>query len=104
MAARLKAAGYRDEDVRVFVPDGHPKEGGLLAVLHGSDTKAKAILMMVSGSSKCEILARLIDRDPRLPATSLMAHRDFTILADPDALKLVDLRSGGRKLGYDGVL
>lgn len=46
MAARLKAAGYRDEDVRVFVPDGHPKEGGLLAVLHGSDAKAKAILML----------------------------------------------------------
>jgi len=46
MAARLKAAGYREEDVRVFVPDGHPKEGGLLAVLHGSDPNAKAILML----------------------------------------------------------
>jgi acetylornithine deacetylase/succinyl-diaminopimelate desuccinylase-like protein len=46
MAAHLKDAGYPDEDVRVFVPDGHPKEGGLLAVLHGSDTKAKAILML----------------------------------------------------------
>ena len=37
MAARLKAAGYPDEDLRIFVPTGHPKEGGLLAVLHGSD-------------------------------------------------------------------
>ncbi len=46
MAARLKAAGYPDQDVRLFVPDGHPKEGGLLAVLHGSDPKAKAILML----------------------------------------------------------
>ena len=46
MAARLKAAGYRDDEVRVFVPDGHPKEGGLLAVLHGSDPKAKAILLL----------------------------------------------------------
>ena len=46
MAARLKAAGYPDEDVRLFVPDGHPKEGGLLAVLHGSDSRAKAILML----------------------------------------------------------
>src|SRR5438270_7990858 len=46
MAARLKAAGYRDEDVRVFVPDGHPKEGGLLAVLHGADPNAKAILLL----------------------------------------------------------
>jgi acetylornithine deacetylase/succinyl-diaminopimelate desuccinylase-like protein len=46
MAARLKAAGYPDLDVRLFVPDGHPKEGGLLAVLHGSDPTAKAILML----------------------------------------------------------
>jgi acetylornithine deacetylase/succinyl-diaminopimelate desuccinylase-like protein len=46
MAARLKAAGYPDGDMRLFVPDGHPKEGGLLAVLHGSNPKAKAILML----------------------------------------------------------
>jgi acetylornithine deacetylase/succinyl-diaminopimelate desuccinylase-like protein len=46
MAAHLKAAGYPDEDLRVFVPDGHPKEGGLLAVLRGSDPHAKAILML----------------------------------------------------------
>src|SRR5450432_1102632 len=46
MAARLKAAGYPDEDLHVFVPDGHPKEGGLLAVLHGSNPGAKAILML----------------------------------------------------------
>jgi len=46
MAARLIAAGYPDQDVRLFVPDEHPKEGGLLAVLHGSDPKAKAILML----------------------------------------------------------
>jgi poly(3-hydroxybutyrate) depolymerase len=32
--------------VRLFVPDGHPKEGGLLAVLHGSNPEAKAILML----------------------------------------------------------
>jgi acetylornithine deacetylase/succinyl-diaminopimelate desuccinylase-like protein len=46
MAARLKTAGYPDGDLRVFVPEGHPKEGGLLAELHGSDSKAKAILML----------------------------------------------------------
>jgi acetylornithine deacetylase/succinyl-diaminopimelate desuccinylase-like protein len=46
MGARLKTAGYPDEDLRVFVPEGHPKEGGLLAVLHGSDPGAKAILML----------------------------------------------------------
>ena len=46
MAAHLKQAGYPDEDVRIFVPDGHPKEGGLIAVLHGTDPKLKAILML----------------------------------------------------------
>jgi acetylornithine deacetylase/succinyl-diaminopimelate desuccinylase-like protein len=46
MAARLRAAGYPEGDLRVFVPDGHPKEGGLLAILHGSDPKLKAILML----------------------------------------------------------
>ncbi len=46
MAARLRQAGYPDADVRVFVPEGHPKEGGLLARLPGSDPQAKAILML----------------------------------------------------------
>ena len=46
MARHLMAAGYPEGELRVFVPDGHPKEGGLLAVLHGSDPKLKAILML----------------------------------------------------------
>jgi acetylornithine deacetylase/succinyl-diaminopimelate desuccinylase-like protein len=46
MAAHLRAAGYPESDLRVFVPDGHPKEGGLLAELHGTDPKLKAILML----------------------------------------------------------
>ena len=46
MAARLRAAGYPESDLRVFVPEGHPKEGGLLAVLHGTNPKARAILML----------------------------------------------------------
>ncbi len=46
MATRLRSAGYPEADLKVFVPDGHPKEGGLLAVLHGSDPKLKAVLML----------------------------------------------------------
>jgi len=46
MEAHLKAAGYVAPDLRIFVPEGHPKEGGLLAVLHGTDPNAKAILML----------------------------------------------------------
>src|SRR5436305_6861523 len=46
MAAHLKAAGYLDADLHPFTAQGHPKEGGLVAVLHGSDPKAKAVLLL----------------------------------------------------------
>ena len=46
MAARLTAAGYPDADVHVFSTPDHPKEGGLVAQLPGTDTKAKAILLL----------------------------------------------------------
>src|ERR1700691_4169812 len=46
MAARLAAAGYPEADLHIFEPEGHPKEGGLIAVLHGSDANAKATLML----------------------------------------------------------
>jgi acetylornithine deacetylase/succinyl-diaminopimelate desuccinylase-like protein len=46
MAAHLKAAGYPDADLHPFTAQGHAKEGGLVAVLHGSDPKAKAVLLL----------------------------------------------------------
>ena len=46
MAAHLKAAGYPDSDLHIFTAPDHPKEGGLVAVLHGSDPKAKAVLLL----------------------------------------------------------
>ncbi len=46
MATRLKAAGFGDGDVRLLVPPGRPNDGNLLAVLHGSDPKAKAIMLL----------------------------------------------------------
>src|SRR4051812_8647464 len=46
MAAHLKTAGYPDADLHIYTAPGHPKEGGLVAVLHGSDPKAKAILLL----------------------------------------------------------
>src|ERR1700759_956210 len=46
MAARLKAAGYPDEDLHPFAAPDHPKEGGLVAILPGKDPKAKAVLML----------------------------------------------------------
>ena len=46
MAAHLKAAGYADSELEIFVPDGHPKEGGLVAVYPGKDKKLKALLLL----------------------------------------------------------
>ena len=46
MAARLKAAGFTDEDLKVIVPPDRPKDGNLVATLKGTDAKAKPILLL----------------------------------------------------------
>src|SRR5215468_7994719 len=46
MAARLRAAGYPDADLTLFSVPEHPKEGGLVAVLHGRSQSAKPILLL----------------------------------------------------------
>ncbi len=46
LATRLKAAGFADADLTPFAIPEKPKEGGLVAVLKGSDPKAKALLLL----------------------------------------------------------
>jgi acetylornithine deacetylase/succinyl-diaminopimelate desuccinylase-like protein len=46
MGARLKAAGFPAQDVKVVVADGHPKEGSLVAILKGTDPKSKPMLLL----------------------------------------------------------
>ncbi|MFA7262354.1 MAG: M20/M25/M40 family metallo-hydrolase [Caulobacter sp.] len=46
MGARLTAAGFPAADVRVVVHPDHPREGSLVAVLHGTDRKAGAMLLL----------------------------------------------------------
>jgi len=46
IAARLKAAGYADADLVQFSTPDHPKDGGLVAILKGSDAKAKPMLLL----------------------------------------------------------
>ena len=46
MAARLKAAGYADADLYPFAAPGHPLEGGLVAILPGSDPRARPLLLL----------------------------------------------------------
>lgn len=46
MAAHLRAAGYADAQLTLFSVPEHPKEGGLVAVLPGSDARARPILLL----------------------------------------------------------
>jgi acetylornithine deacetylase/succinyl-diaminopimelate desuccinylase-like protein len=46
LAQRLKAAGYADSDITLFSTPDHPNDGGLVAVLKGSDARAKPMLLM----------------------------------------------------------
>jgi acetylornithine deacetylase/succinyl-diaminopimelate desuccinylase-like protein len=46
MAAHLKAAGFKDSEITLFADPAFPKEGGMVAVLPGSDPKAKPILLL----------------------------------------------------------
>jgi acetylornithine deacetylase/succinyl-diaminopimelate desuccinylase-like protein len=46
LAAHLKAAGFADADVTQFAVAEHPKEGGLVAILHGSSKTAKPMLLL----------------------------------------------------------
>ncbi|MFC5346072.1 M20/M25/M40 family metallo-hydrolase [Brevundimonas staleyi] len=46
MAARLLAAGYSAADVRVLAPEDRPKDGNLVATLHGSNPNAPALLLL----------------------------------------------------------
>ncbi|MFT3976725.1 MAG: M20/M25/M40 family metallo-hydrolase [Sphingomonas bacterium] len=46
IAARLKAAGYADADITQFSTPEHPDDGGVVAILKGSDAKAKPMLLL----------------------------------------------------------
>ncbi|MDE2355745.1 MAG: M20/M25/M40 family metallo-hydrolase [Alphaproteobacteria bacterium] len=46
MADHLRAAGFAEADLHPFVAPGHPKEGGLVAILHGDDPKARPMLLL----------------------------------------------------------
>jgi acetylornithine deacetylase/succinyl-diaminopimelate desuccinylase-like protein len=46
VAARMKAGGFPEADLHLFVPEGNPKAGALVAVYPGRDPKLKAVLML----------------------------------------------------------
>lgn len=46
MLARLRKAGFGPGQADVFIPDGHPRDGGLVARLDGTETGASAMLLV----------------------------------------------------------
>jgi len=46
IAARLKAAGFADDQITQFSVPDHPKEGGIVAVYPGTSTTLKPILLL----------------------------------------------------------
>ena len=46
MAARLSAAGFAERDLQILGPADHPREQALIATLHGSSPKLKALLLL----------------------------------------------------------
>ena len=46
LAARMKTAGYTDSEITLFSTTDHPKDGGLVAILKGSDSNAKPLLLL----------------------------------------------------------
>jgi acetylornithine deacetylase/succinyl-diaminopimelate desuccinylase-like protein len=43
---RLQAAGLPESDLHLIVPEGHPKDGNLVAILPGRDASAPAVLLL----------------------------------------------------------
>ncbi len=46
MAARLRAAGYPDGDIRVLTPADRPRDGNLIALLPGTDRALKPLMLL----------------------------------------------------------
>lgn len=46
VGARLKAAGFADADLTYFSVPDHPKDGGIVAILKGSDPSVKPVLLL----------------------------------------------------------
>ncbi len=46
MGARLTEAGFAADQISYFAPPEHPRDGGLVAILPGSDPRARPILLL----------------------------------------------------------
>ncbi len=66
MAARFRAAGFADSDVKVLIPAGHPTKGNLVVRYHGTNPgSAKPLLLL----AHLDVVAALRSDWPRDPFT-----------------------------------
>src|SRR4051812_26544118 len=65
MAARFRAAGFPDADVKVLIPPGKPTKGNLVVRYHGRAGGAKPILLL----AHLDVVAALRTDWPRDPFT-----------------------------------
>lgn len=75
-----------------FVDDRIPSD----ALSMGIETimSAKNLLMLVTGSSKADVIKYLLNHhdDPSCPATYLKSHPHFTLVLDPEAASKINLK------------
>lgn len=59
-------------------------------ITYGASTfmKCRSILMIAAGETKRDVVARLCERSTSLPATSLLQHRDFSLIVDQAAVNV----------------
>lgn len=73
VAARMKAGGFPEANMHIFVPPGKPKDGNLVATLPGKDPKAKAILML----GHIDVVTALKEDWPRDPYVLVEENGQF---------------------------
>ncbi|CAM3252297.1 glucosamine-6-phosphate deaminase [Sporolactobacillus spathodeae] len=72
-----------------------PKQAITMGI--GTILKSRAILLIVSGSSKADAMGRLLSLngpDPAFPASALLMHPDVTVIADREALSKSKIKAG----------
>jgi acetylornithine deacetylase/succinyl-diaminopimelate desuccinylase-like protein len=74
MAARLRAAGFAEEDVRVLVPEGNARKGNLVARLRGTNSSLKPLLLLAHIDV---VEARREDWSPEFDPFKLTEHEGY---------------------------
>lgn len=90
-AVRLTESTRQANKIHFADPEAVPTHAITMGL--GTILRSKSILLLISGEKKAPILKRLLTEDeitPDLPASALRSHGDVTLIADQEALSLVE--------------